>query len=76
MTYKRLTTANNRPEAEMLKSYLEAQGIYVLMLADDSGGLYPALSSLKGVSLSVPEEQWEDAQRLLKEFFRLALVKD
>ncbi|RZA24761.1 MAG: hypothetical protein EOP10_08940 [Proteobacteria bacterium] len=75
MNFKKLTTANNRPEAEMLKSYLEAHEIFVLMLADDSAGLYPAMSALKGVSISVAEEQFDEAQTLLNEFSKGTIIK-
>ena len=45
---------NSRLEADVLKGFLEDEGIEVIIQADDAGGLLPQLSLLNGVSLYVP----------------------
>jgi hypothetical protein len=56
---------NSRMEADLLKAYLEMEGIEVMIKADDAGGMLPMLASLNGVSVLVPEN---DLKRALEIF--------
>ena len=57
----------NRPEAEILKSSLEANGIATMLSADDAGGMRPELTMSRGVKVWVHEEDKERAEELLQE---------
>ena len=57
---------DNRLEADMMKSYLESEGIEVIIQADDAGGMLPTLASLNGVFLFVPEKDVAYAQKIIK----------
>ena len=55
---------NNRTEAEIVKSLLEASGIEAVVSADDCGGMRPhLLLGTNGTRLLVKEE---DAQKALE----------
>jgi hypothetical protein len=58
---------DNRLEADIAKSYLEAEGIDVIIQADDAGGMIPTLSSLNGVALFVPKQDFLKARDILIE---------
>jgi hypothetical protein len=58
---------DNRLEADIAKSYLESEGIDVFIRADDAGGMLPTLSSLNGVALFVPEQDFAKARAILTE---------
>ena len=69
MKYEVLTEVSGRPEAEFLKSYLEAQGIEVEMFQESVGqtmGL--TINGLGTVQIFVPKEQAAEARRLLEEY--------
>ena len=55
-----LRTFNNRMEADVAKSALDAAGIDAVLSADDAGGVQPGLWVSEGVSLLV---RAEDARR-------------
>ncbi len=55
----------NRIDAELAKSLLTSFGIQAMTQPDDAGGVYPSLSLVAGVRLLVPENQAEEATRLL-----------
>ena len=57
---------DSRLEADIFKSYLESEGIEVIIKADDAGGMLPPLASLNGVSLFVPKEDLSRANDILK----------
>ena len=63
-----LRTFNERTQAELVKSYLNACGIDVVIKADDAGGLLPSItmSSAKPCIL-VRVQDAAEAQRLLKD---------
>lgn len=58
---------DNRLEADIAKSYLESEGIDVIIRADDAGGMLPTLSSLNGVALLVPKQDFAKASAILIE---------
>jgi hypothetical protein len=60
-------SCDNRLQADLMKAYLECEGIEVIMQADDAGGTLPTLSLLNGVSLFVPENDLIRAQKIVKE---------
>lgn len=55
----------SRMEADLLKAYLEMEGIEVIINADDAGGMLPTLASLNGVSVLVPENDLKRAQEII-----------
>jgi predicted Fe-Mo cluster-binding NifX family protein len=61
-----IETFRSRMEAEMAASWLEAEGIEVLVLADDAGGAYPMLQFLRGVRLLVAPEDEARAKEVLQ----------
>lgn len=69
MKYEVLTEVSGRPEAEFLKSYLEAQGIEVELFQESVGqtmGL--TVNGLGTVQIFVPKEKAAEARQLLDEF--------
>jgi hypothetical protein len=69
MKYEVLTEVSGRPEAEFLKSYLEAQGIEVELFQESLGqtmGL--TVNGLGTVQIFVPKDQAAEARQLLEEF--------
>jgi hypothetical protein len=48
-----IKVVGSRPEAEIIKSILEANGIPVLIFADDQGGMRPSMSFAQGVEIKV-----------------------
>ncbi|MDH4222012.1 MAG: DUF2007 domain-containing protein [candidate division Zixibacteria bacterium] len=67
--YKFLRNLPSRLYAEMLKESLQNQGIHALIKGDDIGimlGSYSTTSPVE-ISLWVPEDDWEKADRLADE---------
>jgi hypothetical protein len=59
-------TFNNRPEADLAKSALEAAGIDAMVQADDGGGMRPALAwAGSGMHILVRAEDAEVAREVL-----------
>jgi hypothetical protein len=52
-------------EADLAKSFLDANGIHALIAADDAGGMFPNLGT--GVGIFVLKEDAEEARELLQE---------
>lgn len=65
---KMIRTLGNRIEAEIIKSFLSANGIVSEIFADDANQSYPSLSSVRGVNIYVKEDDYEDAISLLERF--------
>lgn len=57
---------DSRMQADLLKAYLEMEGIEAIIQADDAGGMIPTLASLNGVKLLVPEDDLKRAQEIIK----------
>jgi hypothetical protein len=57
--------ANSRPEAELMAGFLRNNGIKAVVLADDEGGLSPALQTSQRVRVLVPRAQQAKARKLI-----------
>ena len=70
LKYELLTEVNGRMQAELLKSYLEAEGIKVELFQEAVGHhIYPVMiDGLARVQVFVPKTQAEDAHKLLDDF--------
>jgi hypothetical protein len=70
LTYENLVEVNGRLEAEMLESYLEAQGIDVELIQESIGhSAYPVtVDGLGRVQIFVPREKITEAREWLKTF--------
>ncbi len=62
-----LTEVTGRPQAELLKSFLEAEGVQVQLIQESAGqSLFPVmLEGLGSVQVFVPKEQMDEARQLL-----------
>jgi len=60
-----LRTFNDRIEAELAQSALEAAGIESMTRGDDAGGTQPGLWASTGVDLLVREEDATNAREIL-----------
>lgn len=67
--WKELRVCSSRPEAEILAGLLRSHSIKSRVSADDLGGLRPHLALTLGVKVLVPEEDFEEAQRLMNALF-------
>lgn len=56
---------DSRIKADFIKVYLEDAGIEAIIQADDAGGVLPQLSFSNGVKILVPEEDLEDAKKII-----------
>ena len=56
-----------RAEAEIVREFLEANGIEAFVTSDDCGSVDPALQFARGVQLMVAEEDREPAERAIAE---------
>lgn len=67
--YQLVATVNTRPEADLMKMRLEANGIKVIIQADDLGGMapFPMQPSSTGVKIMVHKDDLEYAQELLSQ---------
>lgn len=70
LKYELLTEVNGRMEADLLKSYLEAQGIPVEIFQEAVGhNIYPVMiDGLGRVQLFVPKEQAGEAKEILEQY--------
>ncbi len=70
LTWELLEEINGRFEAEMLKSFLEAEGIPVQLIQEGAGHtVYPLnIGALSVVQVFVPKNNFAEAQSLLEEF--------
>ncbi len=70
LTWELLDEINGRLEAEMLKSFLEAEGVPVQLIQEGAGhSVYPLnVGALSVVQVFVPKDQIAEAQTLLEEF--------
>jgi hypothetical protein len=70
MKYELLTELNGRPEADLLESYLESQGIDVELFQESVGQhIYPVTIDMLGrVQVFVPIGKMKEARKLLKNF--------
>jgi hypothetical protein len=70
LKWEMLTEVFGRMEAELIKSYLEAQGIGVELFQEAVGHLiFPTtIDGMGRVQIFVPKEDAKQARKLLKEF--------
>lgn len=70
MKYELLTELNSRLEADLLESYLEANGIDVELVQESIGHtIYPVtVDGLGSVQVFVPKEKAKAAKKLLEKF--------
>ncbi|HTX91887.1 MAG TPA: hypothetical protein VMC09_11800 [Anaerolineales bacterium] len=70
LKYEKLTDVQGRLEADMLESYLEAQGIDVELIQESVGhSIYPVtINGLGRVQVFVPKEKAEEARKLFAEY--------
>lgn len=61
-------TFNTRPEAEVVKGFLEANDIFAVIVADDEGGMapFPLQPTAKGVQVLVKKGDFQKTKRLLE----------
>ena len=52
-------------EANIVKSMLDAGGIFSAVFKDDAGGMHPHLQSTRGVTLKVRSSELKEAQTIL-----------
>ena len=64
MRYKKIGEANSRAEADIIESFLEAEGIDVELVEESVSHSAYALSSVR-VQIFVPKEKVEQARELL-----------
>jgi Putative prokaryotic signal transducing protein len=70
LKYELLTEVNGRMQADLLKSYLEAEGIKVELFQEAIGHhIYPVMiDGLARVQIFVPKAQAAEAHKLLDEY--------
>ncbi len=71
LKYELLTEVNGRMEADLLKSYLEAEGFTVELFQEAVGHhIYPVMiDGLARVQIFVPKEQAAEARKLVDAFY-------
>lgn len=74
MQWERLTEVNGGPQADLLKSFLEAEGIEVQLFQESIGRhIYPVMvDGLARVQVFVPKTDIHEARKILEEFERPA----
>jgi hypothetical protein len=64
--FLKLTSYSDRIESELVSSFLEGNGIFVLIKSDDAGGINNSMTASNGVHLYVSSTQFEEAKALLE----------
>jgi hypothetical protein len=72
LKYELLMEVNGRMQADLIQSYLEAEGIKVELFQEAVGHhIYPVMiDGLARVQIFVPKEQTADAHKLLESFYQ------
>jgi len=70
LKWERLTEVQGRMEAELIESYLEANGVDVELIQESVGhSIYPVMvDGLGRVQVFVPKTKTQEALELLKEY--------
>jgi hypothetical protein len=78
LKYELLTEVNGRMQADLLKSYLEAEGIKVELFQEAVGHhIYPVMiDGLARVQIFVPKDQAADARKLLNGYDQSASMPE
>ena len=56
---------SSEAEANIVKSMLDAEGIFSALFKDDAGGMHPHLQPTRGVTLKVRSSELKQAQTIL-----------
>lgn len=74
LKWERLTEVNGGPQADLLKSYLEAEGIEVELFQEAVGRhIYPVMvDGLGRVQIFVSKTQLSEARKILQEYQKSA----
>ncbi len=67
MKYEKIAEANSRAEAEVIESFLEAEGIDVELIEESISHMAYAVATAR-VEIFVPNEKAKQALKLLKPF--------
>ena len=67
LKYEKIGEANSRAEAEIIESFLEAEGIDVELVEESISHTAYAVATVR-VEIFVPKEKAKQAHKLLKEF--------
>lgn len=67
---------STRLEAELAAGVLESEGIRAFVVADDAGGAYPPLQTVRGVKLLVLGDDADRARTLLSDWRQAQEVED
>ncbi len=62
----RVATFPNEYEADLAVSWLEAEGIASVVVADDAGGAFPNLQAMRGVKVLVTPDNEARARDILE----------
>ena len=74
LKYELLIEVNGRPEADFIKSYLEAEGIAVEMFQEAVGHVYGLTGAGLGlVQLFVPKTQIAEARELMEAYHQATI---
>ena len=78
LKYELLTEVNGRMQADLLKSYLEAEGIQVELFQEAVGHhIYPVMiDGLARVQIFVPKGQAAEAHKLLDDYDQTASTSE
>ncbi len=73
----RLVTLSGNLEAQILRGFLEANGVVVLLSGESASTAYGlGVGPLAQIDLMVPEEQLSEARQLLEDYYSGALNRD
>jgi hypothetical protein len=75
MRYEKIGEVNSRAEADIIESFLEAEGIDVELVEESVSHSSYAISSAR-VQIFVPKEMFEQTRELLKPFDNILQVED
>jgi hypothetical protein len=70
LKWEKLTEVQGRLEADLIESYLEANGVDVELIQESVGySVFPVtIDGLGRVQIFVPKDKGQDARQLLKEY--------
>jgi hypothetical protein len=74
LKYEKIGEANNRAEADVIESFLEAEGIDVALIEESVSYTSYAVPMAR-IQIFIPKEKFEQARKLL-EFFDYILPKE
>ena len=75
LKYEKIGEANNRAEADVIESFLEAEGIDVALIEESVSYTSYAVPMAR-IQIFVPKEKFEQARELLKSFDDISPKED